>query len=260
MSTSNKKPLLSILNLLLFAAVVYVNMLAVTLPINGKSTGELSDQYPNLFVPAGFTFSIWGLIYLLLLIFVVYQIWVSFNKNTVQKLSIQSQVLFGLTHVFNMSWILAWHYEMIALSVLIMIAFLSTLIILFLNNEKIRNTTFVEKLVIETPINVYLGWISVATIANITALLVTIGWTGNPLTESTWTIIMLIIGTALAAIMLFRRSNFAYALVIIWAFYGIFSKRQTSTNPEIAQTTLILIGIIAFSFIYVLFKKLKSNS
>lgn len=260
MSTSNKNPLLSILNLLLFVAVVYVNMLAVTLPIKGKSTGELSDQYPNLFVPAGFTFSIWGLIYLLLLIFVVYQIWVSFNKNTVQKLSIQSQVLFGLTHVFNMSWILAWHYEMIALSVLIMIAFLSTLIILFLNNEKIRNTTFVEKLVIETPINVYLGWISVATIANITALLVTIGWTGNPLTESTWTIIMLIIGTALAAIMLFRRSNFAYALVIIWAFYGIFSKRQTSANPEIAQTTLILIGIIAFSFIYVLFKKLKSNS
>jgi hypothetical protein len=256
MSTSNKKPLLSVLNLLLFAAVVYVNMLAVTLPINGKSTGELSDQYPNLFVPAGFTFSIWGLIYLLLLIFMVYQIWVSFNKKTVQKLSIQSQVLFGLTHVFNMSWILAWHYEMVALSVLIMIAFLATLIILFLNNERIRNTTFIEKLVIETPLNVYLGWISVATIANITALLVTIGWTGNPLTESTWTIIMLIIGTALAAIMLLRRSNFAYALVIIWAFYGIFSKRQTSANPEIAQTALILIAIISFSFAYILFKKM----
>ncbi|CAN1505547.1 hypothetical protein MCERE19_00623 [Spirosomataceae bacterium] len=259
MSTSNKKPLLSVLNLLLFAAVVYVNMLAVTLPINGKSTGELSDQYPNLFVPAGFTFSIWGLIYLLLLIFMVYQIWVSFNKKTVQKLSIQSQVLFGLTHVFNMSWILAWHYEMVALSVLIMIAFLATLIILFLNNEKIRNTTFIEKLVIETPLNVYLGWISVATIANITALLVTIGWTGNPLTESTWTIIMLIIGTALAAIMLLRRSNFAYALVIIWAFYGIFSKRQTSANPEIAQTALILIAIISFSFAYILFKKMISK-
>jgi hypothetical protein len=259
MSTSNKKPLLSVLNLLLFAAVVYVNMLAVTLPINGKSTGELSDQYPNLFVPAGFTFSIWGLIYLLLLIFMVYQIWVSFNKKTVQKLSIQSQVLFGLTHVFNMSWILAWHYEMVAVTVLIMIAFLATLIILFLNNEKIRNTTFIEKLVIETPLNVYLGWISVATIANITALLVTIGWTGNPLTESTWTIIMLIIGTALAAIMLLRRSNFAYALVIIWAFYGIFSKRQTSANPEIAQTALILIAIISFSFAYILFKKMISK-
>jgi hypothetical protein len=158
-----------------------------------------------------------------------------------------------------MSWILAWHYEMVALSVLIMIAFLATLIILFLNNEKIRNTTFIEKLAIETPLNVYLGWISVATIANITALLVTIGWTGNPLTESTWTIIMLIIGTALAAIMLLRRSNFAYALVIIWAFYGIFSKRQTSANPEIAQTALILIAIISFSFAYILFKKMRSK-
>ena len=88
MSTLNKKPILSILNLILFMAVVYVNMLAVTLPINGKSTGELSDQYPNLFVPAGFTFSIWGVIYLLLLVFVIYQIWVSFNKKTIQKLKI----------------------------------------------------------------------------------------------------------------------------------------------------------------------------
>lgn len=257
MSTLNKKPALSILNFLLFAAVVYVNTLAVTLPINGKSTGELSDQYPNLFVPAGFTFSIWGVIYLLLLIFGVYQIWVSFNKKTIQKLSIQSQFLFGLTNILNMSWILAWHYELVTLSVLIMIAFLTTLIILFLNNEKIKTTTFMEKIAIETPINVYLGWISVATIANITALLVTFGWTGNPLAESTWTIIMLSIGAALAVVMLFRRTNFAYALVIIWAFYGIYSKRQTSANPEIAQTALILIVIIAFSFAYILFKNLR---
>jgi hypothetical protein len=259
MSTLNKKPVLSILNFLLFAAVVYVNTLAVTLPINGKSTGELSDQYPNLFVPAGFTFSIWGVIYLLLFIFVVYQIWVSFNKKTVQKVSIQSQILFGLTNILNMSWILAWHYEMVTLSVLIMIAFLITLIILFLNNEKIKTTTFMEKIAIAIPINVYLGWISVATIANITALLVTFGWTGNPLTESTWTIIMLSIGAALAVVMLFRRTNFAYAFVIIWAFYGIYSKRQTSANPEIAQTALILIAIIAFSFAYILFKNLRSK-
>ncbi len=259
MSTLNKKPILSILNLILFAAVVYVNMLAVTLPINGKSTGELSDQYPNLFVPAGFTFSIWGVIYLLLLVFVIYQIWVTFNKKTIQKLTVQSQILFGITNLLNISWILAWHYEMVSLSVLIMIAFLSTLIVIFLNNEKIQLKTLVEKIAIETPINVYLGWISVATIANVTALFVTIEWNGSPLTESTWTIIMLCIGAVLAVLMLFQRSNFTYALVIIWAFYGIFSKRQTSENPEIAQTALILIVIIASSFFYSLFKEIKSR-
>jgi hypothetical protein len=259
MSTLNKKPILSIINSILFAAVVYVNTLAVTLPINGKSTGELSDQYPNLFVPAGFTFSIWGVIYLLLFIFVVYQIWVSFNKKAVQKLSVQSQVLFGITNILNMSWILAWHYELVTLSVLIMIAFLTTLIILFLNNEKIQNKSLLDKIAIDTPVNVYLGWISVATIANITTLFVTLGWTGSPLTESTWTIIMISIGAALAVIMLSIRTNFAYALVIIWAFYGIFSKRQASENPEIAQTALILIAIIAFSFVYILFKKLRTK-
>lgn len=259
MSTLTKRPILSIINFILFAAVVYVNTLAVTLPINGKNTGELSDQYPNLFVPAGFTFSIWGVIYLLLLFFVIYQIWVSFNKKAVQKLSIQSQVLFGITNVLNISWILAWHYEMVTLSVLIMIAFLSTLIILFLNNEKIHNKSLLEKITIDTPINIYFGWISVATIANITALFVTLGWRGSPLTESTWTLIMLSIGAALAVIMLFRRSNFVYALVLIWALYGIFSKRKTSENPEIAQTALILIAIIAFSFVYILFKKLRAK-
>lgn len=257
MSSINKKPFFAIVNLLLFAAVVYVNTLAVTLPINGKSTGELSDQYPNLFVPAGFTFSIWGVIYLLLFIFVIYQIWVSFNKKATQKLTAQSQLLFGLTNILNISWILAWHYEKMWISVFIMIAFLSTLIVLFINNEKIKTMTFMEKIALQTPINVYLGWISVATIANITALLVTLGWSGSPLTESTWTILMLSIGAFLAVIMLFRRSNFAYALVIIWAFYGIYSKRQTSSNPEIAQTALILIVIIAFSFAYILFKNLR---
>jgi hypothetical protein len=148
---------------------------------------------------------------------------------------------------------------MVTLSVLIMIAFLSTLIILFLNNEKIHNKSLLEKITIDTPINIYLGWISVATIANITALFVTLGWRGSPLTESTWTLIMLSIGAALAVIMLFRRSNFVYALVLIWALYGIFSKRQTSENPEIAQTALILIAIIAFSFVYILFKKLRAK-
>jgi hypothetical protein len=257
MSSINKKPIFAIVNFLLFAAVVYVNTLAVTLPINGKSTGELSDQYPNLFVPAGFTFSIWGVIYLLLFIFVIYQIWVSLNKKVTQKLTAQSQLLFGLTNILNISWILAWHYEKMWISVFIMITFLSTLIVLFINNEKIKTTTFIEKIALETPINVYLGWISVATIANITALLVTLGWSGSPLTESTWTIIMLSIGAVLAVIMLFRRSNFAYALVIIWAFYGIFSKRQASENTEIAQTALILIAVISFSFLYVLLKNLR---
>jgi hypothetical protein len=259
MISLNKNPILAVVNLLLFAAVVYVNTLAVTLPINGKSTGQLSDQYPNLFVPAGFTFSIWGVIYLLLMVFVVYQIWVSFNSKSSQKFTPKSQILFGLTHLLNIAWILAWHYELVALSVAIMLAFLTTLILIFLNNQKIKNKTALEIIAIDTPINVYLGWISVATIANITALLVHIGWQGLPLSASTWAIIMLSIGATLAVFMLFRRKNYAYALVVIWAYYGIYAKRQTSENPEIAQMALLLIGIIAFSFLLVLIKQMRAR-
>lgn len=260
MTDANKKPVISIINLVLFAAVVLVNTLAVTLPINGKSTGELSDKYPNLFVPAGFTFSIWGLIYVLLLIFVGYQLYISFGKKTIQKLNIKSQLLFGITCLLNIGWILAWHYELVGLSVIIMLTFLSSLILMFLENEKIRNKSFTEKITIETPINVYLGWISVATIANITAWLVTLGWTGGPLTESQSTLLMLIVGGLLAATMLFRKSNYAFALVIIWAYYGIYSKRHISENPEIATMALLIIVLITILMLSIVFRSGKKNA
>ena len=236
-------------NFLLFIGVVIVNTLAVTLPINGKSTGELSDKYPNLFVPAGITFSIWGIIYLLLLIFVSYQLWCYWDKTKRKSLNQNGQLLFGLTCLLNIAWILAWHYEMIFLSVIIMLSFLISLIFLFLNIESIRDKTLLEIISLKIPISIYLGWISVATIANITALLVSLGWQGGIFSEVQITIIMMVIGSILATIMLFKRINIPYALVIIWAYYGIYLKRVNSENPEIANFSIALIAIISIVII-----------
>jgi TspO/MBR family len=253
-----KQMWLSVLNLFLFLGVLTINTLAVTLPLNGKSTAELSDQYPNLFVPAGFTFSIWGVIYLLLLVFVSYQMRSIFKKT--QTLSTRTQTLFAITCLLNICWILSWHYQFVLLSVLIMLTLLVTLILLFINIQKNLGRTFLEKMAIETPINIYLGWISVATIANVTALLVYFGWHGGMLSESTWAILLLFVGSILGLFMLFIKNNFAYISVIIWAFWGIYSKRIGSENPEIAKAAIIMIGVMTICFIYVFVKKITPQS
>ncbi|MFW5725747.1 MAG: hypothetical protein ACOCX0_04800, partial [Bacteroidota bacterium] len=153
--------LLKIVNVVTFLAMVFTNYLANALPINDKTTGQLSAQYPNLFVPAGFTFSIWGIIYLLLTIFVVIQFFEN-NKPVVRAIG----WAFALSSLFNTLWIVAWHYERLPLSVLIMLGLLVCLVYIGL---QIRTLPVG---IIKAAFGIYLGWISIATIANITALLV----------------------------------------------------------------------------------------
>ncbi|MFZ9982253.1 MAG: hypothetical protein ACO3FI_09505, partial [Cyclobacteriaceae bacterium] len=149
-----------IINVVALAAVIYVNYLANALPINGKTTGALSDQYANLFVPAGLTFAIWGLIYLLLIIFVIIQFLPAFNSSATNG------YWFALSCLFNISWIVAWHYEQMILSVLIMLGLLITLTIINLG------LTQEKQQFLKIVFGVYLGWILIATVANTTAGLV----------------------------------------------------------------------------------------
>src|SRR4030042_324851 len=173
-----KNTLLSILNLIGFLGTLIVNGLASTLPLNNKTTGELSDQYPNLFVPAGLTFSIWGIIYILLAIFVIYQLISAIRKDT-QTISFIDKigVLFFITSIANIGWIFAWHYQVLPLSLILMLILLGTLIAIYLRlGIGQSNATKTEKYMVHLPFSVYLGWITIATIANTTALLVNIKW------------------------------------------------------------------------------------
>ncbi|MDD5014085.1 MAG: hypothetical protein PHW73_03140, partial [Atribacterota bacterium] len=133
MNNISLRKTLSILNLLGFFGMVFVNYLAVTLPLNNQTTGELSDQYPNLFVPAGFTFSIWGVIYLLLAIFVIYQLIYAFKKN-LQNSSFLEKIgfLFFVSSLANLSWIFAWHFKLVSLSLFLMLTLLGSLITIYL--------------------------------------------------------------------------------------------------------------------------------
>lgn len=202
-------------NLVFLTAMIVMNYLANALPINNRSTGELSDALPNLFVPAGITFSIWGVIYLLLMIFSLLQFRAE-NQAVVNKIG----WVFVISCLFNMLWILAWHYQKLPLSLLIMAGLLLSLVMI---NTSIRDLPFG---LIKAAFGVYLGWICIATIANVTALLVSYNWNAFGMSEETWTIIMISAGTLVVSLALFRLMNPFIGLAVIWAFCGIILKRQ----------------------------------
>lgn len=237
--------LLSVSNILGFIVVILLNTLANALPIAGRNTGEISDLYPSLFTPAGFTFSIWGLIYLLLLCFVVYQSRVLWTKETPLFLK-QIGWWFFISCAANALWILAWHHLHTGLAMILMLVILFSLIKIYTNLEiGRRSTSTAERYLVHLPFSVYLAWITVATIANFSILLIDLGWNGgeNP---QIWTVAVLITAVIIGWILIWNRRDPAYLLVLIWAFWGILYKRSldTLTEDRLIEITLY-IGIAA---------------
>lgn len=234
---------LQIANILGFTVMVAVNSLANALPLGGKTTGELSDAYPNLFVPAGYVFSIWGVIYLLLLAFTIYQ--ASPSRRNVEFLE-KIGYLFALSSVFNVVWIFLWHYEYVILSLFAMIALLISLIQIYLrldigHSSPVRE----ERLWVHLPFSVYLGWITVALIANVVAVLVSVGWKGFGISEPVWTMIIIAVAVVLTVINTLTRGDLAYALVIIWALGGIIFK-QMDIGSIVMTAGLGIVAITLF--------------
>lgn len=254
---------LAFVNFLGFILTIVLNGLANALPINGVTTGELSDLYPNLFVPAGFTFAIWGVIYTLLLVFIIYQLRQAFSKRGNTDFINNMGWLFLWSSLANASWIVVWHYQIIWLSLVLMLIILASLLGIYQQlNIGVKPKKSAEKIFVHIPFSVYLGWITVATIANVTTLLVDMNWSGFGISEMTWTLIMLTIATLIGMIMLFKRKDWAYALVLIWAFYGIYAKRSAidaELYSSIITIALIGIGILTSLMIWTIYSQSKKE-
>lgn len=230
------------LNLFGFLIMVTVNYLANALPLNHLNTGQLSDKYPNLFVPAGITFSIWGIIYLVLGIFVFYSLYQAWTKRAAFPAYKRLGLLFFLTCLANAGWIFAWHYEQLLLSLLVMLILLVLLIAIY---QKLENRSPMEKTQDKFPARVafslYLAWIGVATVANAAAVLVGYGWNRFGLSEQFWTVAVLAFITVLTLIFILKKRDIIYSLTIIWALLGILYKRleDTSSADQIVQVATI---------------------
>jgi hypothetical protein len=220
-------------NVVTTVIAVFFNMLASSGFINDVTPGELSDNLPNLFVPAGITFSIWGVIYLLLFLFIGYQARVIVKKD-VGRLNYLQRIgwFFVLSNFANIAWIFSWHYEIVSISVIFMVLLLASLITIYLRLEigKYSYTTSLkDRFFFTVPFRVYLGWITVATISNVTAFLVWMGVEPYNTTAVILTIIMILIATFITILIMYTRRDIIFGSVIIWAFIGIVIKRL---NPE----------------------------
>ena len=214
-----------ILNTLALLFMLAMNTLAISLPLGGKTTGELSDMYPNLFVPAGFTFSIWSIIYLLLIGFIINQWISSADKSEIDKVGLW----FIINGLANGAWIVAWHYQLVPVSLIIMFVLLGSLIMIYRNLNVNYFGLHGVRWFVNVPISVYLGWISVATVANFTTVLVHYGWSGFGISEDVWSVMVLMVAVVLGCVMMYRHKDIFYAAVIAWASYGILSKRLADT-------------------------------
>jgi len=232
------------ITMLTVVALIVMNVLANALPLNGLNTGQISDTFKVLFVPAGYVFSIWFLIYVGLLCYGVYQALPAQKENPRLR---RAAAPFIVSSAVNIAWLFFWHYGLFALTAVAMVSLLISLIVVYLtlgvNQVKVSPG---ERWAVQVPFSIYLGWISVATIANITNVLWLSGWNGFGLAPEVWTVIMLAVAVVLAFLMALRRQDVAYLLVLAWAFAGIAVKQagtpMVSTAAGIA-TGLVLVAV-----------------
>ncbi|MFA7050341.1 MAG: tryptophan-rich sensory protein [Patescibacteria group bacterium] len=253
-----KNIFIKIITVVTYVSMLVVNFLANSLPINNRSTGQISDAYPNLFAPAGLTFSIWGLIYLLLAFYIVYQFLRVNSKRS--DLFNKINLLFIITSIANILWIFAWHYDYIGLSVIVM-AILLFCLIKIADIVRLQKFSSLEKFFILIPFSVYFGWITVAAIANITVFLVSINWNGFGIAEYIWTSIVLLVGALIGILRMCKDKNTAYGLVFVWAYLGILLKHLSVTgfNGKYLSiiVTLVLCLVLFMFFVGRIFYKNK---
>ena len=266
METVQPRNSLKIITSIAYLLMVVVNALANILPINRVNTGQVSDSYPNLFAPAGLTFSIWGLIYVLLALYTLYQIGLFQGDKKTVKFELLSKInmLFSISSIANVFWIFSWHYFMIPLSMLMIVVILICLIRTNQLTSQVQLTAK-EKIFIRLPFSVYFGWITVATIANATTLFVHYGWKGFGISESIWAVLVIIIGMLIGSVTLFKNRDIAYGLVLIWAYLGIYLKHSSANGfsyqyPAVMYTIIVCIAIFVITILYLLFAKKKREN
>ncbi len=233
-----------VINIVSLVVMIAVNLAATRFPLailNGVTTGEVSDDIPNFFVPAGYVFSIWGVIYIGLILYGIYQALPSQQDN--RRLA-AIDWLFPLTSLANIAWLFLWHYFVFWATVPVMLTLLVLLILVYTRiGIGRRDVSLTEKAMLHVPFSLYLGWITVATVANIAAMLKYYGWNGAPVEEPIWAVIMLGAAALITILVIIIRVDIAYTLVIIWAAIGI-AVRQADT-PLVANTAYVVAGLVA---------------
>jgi benzodiazapine receptor len=242
----NRDAARQLVNVVATVLMITVNILATALPLNGQQTGAISDRFAIYFVPAGYVFSIWGIIYLALIGFAVYQALPSQRENPRLR---RVGYLYALSSVLNIVWLFFWHYNVFPATLVVMLGLLASLIAIYVRlGIGITPVKSAEKWLVHVPFSIYLGWITVATIANASQLLYYLKWSGWGINPQLWAVIMILAATLVALLMTVTRRDIAYLLVLVWALAGIGVKHLTA--PAVSAAAWIATLLIAAMVVY----------
>ncbi|WP_439132156.1 tryptophan-rich sensory protein [Polaribacter sp.] len=245
------KKSLQIFNGIALGSTVFINYLSNTGIMNGKTIGSISDNIKSLFTPAGYAFSIWGLIYLLLLGFAIYQGRSLFKKGKEDNFVFNIGFWFIISCIANCCWVFSWVYGYTGLSCffifLLLISLLKIIINLNINKHKVKTLKFVF---LHLPFIIYSGWVTVASVANVSSYLVKIGWNGFGISTEFWTIIMIVIAVIINTFILYTRKMYGFTLVGAWALIAIgianLNKENTIDTFAFVASTLLITSTIAY--------------
>ena len=259
---ANKNIYVKVFTIVAFFVMIATNGAANLIPLNGVTTGAISDHYPSLLTPAGYTFLVWTVIYALLFLYVVYQLELFVKRRRLSaKISGYIRMYFILSCFCNAGWIFAWHYRYIAFSLVLIISILVCLS--FINKYLYTDElSLSEKICLRLPFGIYFGWITVATIVNTSVLLISVRWSAFGLPYSFWTIVAALVILLIASVNTLKNESLAYTAAVIWAYVGILVK-HTSKNgyngkyKDIIIAVIICILLLIFEMGYITFKKKK---
>ena len=239
--------------------VIAVNYASQALKINDTTIGETSQRYTNLFTPASYAFAIWGLIFLGLMAYALYQIKVVvFDRKELAYIE-QTGYWFAITNVLNALWVIVFAYNYMGLTVVIIAGILFSLLKIIINTNMERWDA-PKKIIAFSwwPICLYSGWITVATIANVALYLTKIGWKGGFLTELQWTIVLIVVATLINLVIIYKRNMREFAAVGVWALFAIYIRHQNSLEI-LANTALACSAILLSVILFHGYRNRKSN-
>lgn len=229
-------------NIASLAIVIAVNAMANAVPIGGQTTGQVSAKLESLFTPAGFTFGIWGLIYSGLIGFCIYQALPAQRENAALA---KIGLMFKLNCLANALWIFAWHYDLLIISFVLMLFILGSLVKIYVNLGIANGPASAgRRIFVHLPFSLYTGWITVATIANFSAVQSGLELNAAGLDPVSWTLLKLALAGAIAATVILRRGDIAYGLVVAWAGFGILSKQADTAAVAGAATTVVAVALL----------------
>ena len=248
------KKILAIINFLSVILVLVINGLSQSQRWNNTTVGEISNKFGNLFTPAPYAFSIWGLIFLMLIVYSVYQLYTAFANTEDAKYISKTGWWFTLANIGNAGWVVAFTYDQILLSVCIMTVILVSLLhVIVQTNMNLEEASLKIRTLVWAPISLYAGWISVAIIANIAAFFSSIDFMGNQLTQIIWTIALVTIAVLINILMIWTRNMRVFAGVAVWALLAIFIRHKDNVESVAYYalvsgiTLVVIIGLHTLS-------------